>query len=127
MKDPKRAQSRPASFRHAFAGLSYLLRSQPNARIHAIITGIAVSLALVLGLTRLEWALLTGAVGLVWLAELFNTAFETLVDLVSPEHHQLAGATKDLAAAAVVVAALTALLIGLLLFLPRLLNLFSAT
>lgn len=124
MREQPGAESRPAAFRHAFAGLAYLLRSQPNARIHAVITAIAVTLGLALGFTRIEWALLIGAIGLVWLAELFNTAVEALVDLVSPEHHRLAGASKDLAAAAVLVAALTSLLIGLLLFLPRLVLLF---
>ena len=123
MNDPQRAESRLASFQHAFAGWAHVLRSQPNAWIHAFITAAAAGLGLFFGLSRLEWILLLLTVTMVWLAEFFNTALEALVDLASPEPHPLAGTAKDVAAAAVLISACAATLVGLLLFGPHLLQL----
>ncbi|MEN9554457.1 MAG: hypothetical protein RLZZ232_743 [Planctomycetota bacterium] len=104
------------SFGFAVRGLQLLLRTQPNARLHLLAT-VAV---LVLGAFSLrsprDWALVLLATGLVWVAETFNTALEFLTDLVSPEWRPLAGQVKDLAAAAVLLAAATALTVGVLIF-----------
>jgi diacylglycerol kinase len=108
------------SFRYAFAGLSYLLRTQPNARIHLGITAAVVVVGVWLGLPARDWAVIAVTAGLVFAAEAFNTALEAAVDLVSPERHPLAKTAKDVGAAAVTLAALAALLVGLLLLGPPL-------
>ena len=108
----------PKSFLYAGQGLWYLLRNQRNARIHLLLAVLAVVLALVLRLSFVEWAVLALAIGLVIAAEAFNTAVEALVDLVSPEHHQLAKVAKDTAAGAVLVAAMASIVVALFLFLP---------
>ena len=75
-----------------------------------------VALSAWVGLERWEWVAVLGAIGLVWMAELFNTALEELTNLVSPEHNPLAGRAKDLAAGAVLVASVTAALVGIIVF-----------
>lgn len=120
MNRDHRASSRAASFRHAFAGWWYVLRTQRNAWIHAVATVAAVTLALYLKVPREDWASLVLAVGMVWLAEFINTALEAIVDLASPELHPLARVGKDVGAAAVLIAAGVALLVGLLILGPPL-------
>ena len=107
---------RIASFRHALAGLRQLVRTQPNARIHLVVTGLVTIAGWVSGLTRMEWALLVFAIALVWVSETLNTALEFLADAVSPEHNPLIMHAKDIAAGAVLLAALTALAIAALVF-----------
>ena len=119
-KASRRAVSRLASFRHAFAGWWYVLRSQRNAWIHAVASVVVFVLALWLGLGRLEWAILMLTIGLVWVAEFVNTSVEAVVDLLSPDIHPLAKVAKDVAAAAVLIAALAAVVIGLLILGPPL-------
>jgi diacylglycerol kinase len=108
------------SFRYALAGLSYLLRTQPNARIHLGITVVVVVVGAWLGLPARDWAVIAVTAGLVFAAEAFNTALEAAVDLVSPERHPLAKTAKDVGAAAVTLAALAAVVVGLLLLGPPL-------
>ena len=108
------------SFRHAFAGCCHLLRSQQNAWIHACATVAVVLLGLWLGLSPLEWAVIVLTIGLVWMAEFVNTALEAVVDLASPDLHPLAKIGKDVAAAAVLVGAVTAVVVGLLVLGPPL-------
>ena len=118
---PRRpSPSRVESFRFAFSGLWYALRAQPNAQIHAVITVSTLALGAWLGLSRSEWAIIALTIGLVWAAELFNTALEVLVDLASPGLHPLAKIAKDVSAAAVLVSAIMAVIVGLLLFGPPL-------
>ena len=116
----RRAISRLASFRHAFAGWWYVLRSQRNAWIHAVASIAVFALALWLGLGRVEWSILLLTVALVWVAEFVNTSVEAVVDLLSPDIHPLAKVAKDVAAAAVLIAALAAVVIGLLILGPPL-------
>jgi diacylglycerol kinase len=111
---------RIASFRYAFQGLSDLFRSQPNARIHLLAAAIAVALGFYCGISRMEWVALSICIALVLALEALNTALEYLVDLVSPEYHPLAGRAKDAAAAAVLLATLGAVAVGLLIFIPHL-------
>jgi diacylglycerol kinase len=108
------------SFRYAFAGLGYVLRTQHNAWIHSVITLLVVLVGLWLGLSRIEWALIAVTIGIVWTAEIMNTALEVTIDLVSPQPHPLAKIVKDCAAAAVLVTAGMAVVIGLLLLGPPL-------
>lgn len=100
-----------------------LLRTEANARIHAAATVIVVVAGFAFGISRGEWCAVVAAIGLVWTAEGLNTALEAIVDLVSPEIHPLAGRAKDLAAGAVLLATFAAVVIGLLVFGPRVLAL----
>jgi diacylglycerol kinase (ATP) len=123
----RRARSRLRSFRHAFSGLRYVLRTQRNAWLHAVATACVLGLATWLGIARTEWALLVLAIGLVWSAEFVNTALEATVDLASPDLHPVARIGKDVGAAAVLVASAAAVVIGLLILGPPLLGrLFGA-
>jgi diacylglycerol kinase len=108
------------SFSFALAGLGYLLRTQANFWVHLLAAGLVVLLSALLGLTGLELAALVLAIGLVLVAEAVNSALEALVDLASPGQHPLAGAAKDVGAAAVLLAAVCAALVGLILLGPRL-------
>jgi diacylglycerol kinase len=107
--------SRLLSFRHAFAGIGYLLRTQKNAWIHTVIFALALLLAAWLQLPPGDWVLILLTAGLVFGAELINTSIEAVVDLASPDLHPLARAAKDTAAAAVLLAAFMAIFIGLLI------------
>jgi diacylglycerol kinase len=115
-------RARAESFRHAFRGVATLTATQHNARIHAAFTVAVVALGLLLGVSRLEWALLALAMGLVWAAEAVNTALEWLCDVASPEYHPLVKQAKDVAAAGVLLAACAAAVAGLLVLLPPLLR-----
>lgn len=118
-KPSRRAVSRLASFRHAFAGWWYVLRTQHNAWIHAVASVAILAIALWVQLARLEWAILVLTVAVVWVAEFVNTAVEALVDLLSPDIHPLAKIAKDIAAASVLIAALAAVVVGLLVLGPK--------
>ncbi len=102
-------------------------RTQPNAWLHAVITLAVIAVCFWVGLSRTDWVLLLLATGLVWVAEFLNTALEAVVDLASPRQHRLAKAAKDVSAGAVVIAALIAVLIGVLLLGPPLLEKLSIT
>jgi diacylglycerol kinase len=108
------------SFGYAFRGIGILVRTQANARIHAAVTLLAVGVGFALGISRGEWCAVIGVIGLVWVAEGMNTAVESVVDLVSPERQPLAGRAKDVAAGAVLCAALAAAIVGAIIFAPRL-------
>lgn len=110
------------SFGYAFSGLAYAFKTQFNFKFHIMAMLIAGIAGWSFNLTANDWCWLVVASGLVLLAELFNTAIEVLVDLVSPAYHEKAKAAKDLAAAAVLLAAITAIGIGLLIFVPKLLQ-----
>ena len=113
-------KARLHSFIYAFQGWDYVLRNEPNARIHAFITALIIPLAFWLHLPVRDWAVLLLALAIVWAAEFFNTAIESLVDLVSPEENPLAKTSKDIGAAAVLITAITSVLIGLLILGPPL-------
>ena len=115
-----RSRSRISSFKHAFAGWWYVLRTQRNAWIHFLATILTIALGLWLSISPLEWAILLLAIGMVWTAEIINTALEAIVDLASPEEHPLARVGKDVGAGAVLLAALIAVVIGLLILAPPL-------
>jgi len=104
----------------ALAGIKYVLITQPNARIHTAFTLVVFMLAWVLNLPRLEWVILVLTVGLVWAAEIFNTAVEITVDVISPEYDPKAKIIKDISAGAVLVSVLVSILVGLLIFGPLL-------
>jgi diacylglycerol kinase len=119
---PNRSRSRLQSFKHAFAGLWYVLRTQRNAWIHASITIFVILLGLWIGLERVDWTLIMIAICFVWLAEIINTALEAITDLASPELHPLARVGKDVGAGGVLLASITAIILGLFILLPPLLE-----
>ena len=120
MTSPKRAQSRLASFHHAFAGWLHVVRTQRNAWLHAVATILVFTVAIWVSLDRLSGAILLITIGLVWVSEFLNTALEAIVDLASPEIHPLARVGKDVGAAAVLISSLVAILVGLLILGPPL-------
>jgi diacylglycerol kinase len=113
-------RSRALSFRYAFAGWWYVIRTQRNAWIHAVTSAVVVILAFWLRLSTRDWAVIVLAIGLVWTSEFLNTALEVVVDLASPQHQRLARVGKDVGAAAVLIAALSSALIGFLILGPPL-------
>ena len=104
-----------SSFKHAFEGVWYVVRSQRNARIHLAVVAVVLAMGGWIGLSRIEWAILALAVGIVLAAEWFNTATEATVDLVTAEYHPLAKVAKDAAAAGVLLVALIAVVVGVLI------------
>ena len=113
------------SFGFALEGISYLIRTQRNARIQIAIGAVALALAAWLRITSLEWAVLILAVALVLALEALNTAVELAVTLASPERHPLAKAAKDVSAAMVLIAAIASVVVGLAILGPRLAMLVS--
>ena len=111
------------SFGFAIAGLGYLIRTQPNFRVHLLATIAVVGVSIGVGATALETAVLLLAIGLVLVGEACNTALEAVVDLASPSIHPLAKIAKDVAAAGVLLAAGIAATTGLVVLGPRLLAL----
>ena len=107
------------SFLFAFKGLAYAFKTQLNFKVHCFFTVVVIILGFYFHLHTKEWLWISLAISLVLILELLNTAIEVLVDLVSPELNPKAGAIKDLAAAAVLVASLFALVIGLIIFVPK--------
>lgn len=114
-------QTRVRAFGYAFAGWWHVLRTQRNAWVHALASVLVISVSFWLGLSNLEWALIIVAIAMVWTAEFINTALEAVVDLASPQQHYLARVGKDVGAAAVLISAASAALIGLLVLGPPLL------
>ena len=113
-------KTRLLSFRYAFRGWWYVIRTQQNAWIHAVASILVVLIALWLHISRQEWAIIVISIAMVWTAEFINTALEAVVDLASPGQHQLARVGKDVGAAAVLIAAGGSVLIGLLILGPPL-------
>lgn len=108
------------SFGYAINGLKHTFKTQLNFKIHCLAATVAIILGLILGLSQNEWVWIIFSIALVIILELVNTSIEILVDLVSPERQPKAGAIKDVAAAAVLMGALAALIIGLTIFVPKL-------
>jgi diacylglycerol kinase len=115
-------KSRIESFRNAFSGLWYVIHTQKNTWIHLVITILVIIGGILLKISRTSWGLIVLAIGLVWMAEFLNTALEAIVDLASPQKHPLAKIGKDVGAAAVLVAAVAAVIIGLITLGPPLLQ-----
>ncbi len=108
------------SFGYAWKGIRCVMGKEQNLSFHLIATLCAVTGGVFFSITRMEWIAVILCIGMVIGAELFNSAIERIVDLVSPQRHPLAGQIKDIAAGAVLICALTALIIGLIIFIPYL-------
>ena len=111
------------SFKYAIAGIIHMLKHEPNARIHLIATLVVIILGVYFRIEKIEWLFITLAIGMVFSAELFNTSLENITDLISPEKNKKAGHAKDIAAGAVFITAIAAAIIGMVIFLPRIINL----
>lgn len=107
-------RGRRNSFKYAFSGFFYVLKTQKNAWLHLAATVIVIAVSSWLKIGRLEWLAILLVIGLVWMAEFMNTAFEVTVDLASPEKHPLAKIGKDVGAASVLIAAILAVIIGVI-------------
>ena len=112
--------SRGNSFKYASRGLSYVMRTQKNAWIHSVVMLAVIEVSFWLQLTRMEWVAILLVIGMVWTAEFINTSLESIVNMASPERHPLAQVGKDVAAAAVLFAAIIAVIVGILVLGPHL-------
>lgn len=119
-------EERASSLRHAWRGARAVVRSEHNAWIHLGATVAVIAAGVVLGVSRLEWGLLALAMAAVWSAEAMNTAVEALGNALSPDRSEPVGRAKDVAAGAVLLAALGAVVVGMLVFGPRLLRFFAS-
>ena len=106
------------SFGYAWKGIQSCVGKEQNLSFHLIAAMAVIIAGIVLGITRTEWIMVVMCIGTVIAAELFNTAIEKLVDLMSPERHPVAGQVKDIAAGAVLICAVAAAIIGLIIFIP---------
>ena len=106
------------SFVFAFSGIKNLINAEQNARIHTLAMFIAIVLGVVLNIERMEWVAIVIVIGLVFLAELFNTAIERLCDEVDPEWNAGIKRVKDYSAAAVLLSAIISLIVGGIIFIP---------
>ena len=114
-------RSRIKSFRYAISGILVFIRQEHNARIHAVATVAVIIAGIVFHVSYAEAATLTVVTGVVWITEMLNTCLERMADIVHPEIHPTIRFIKDLAAGAVLVAAITAVVVALFIFIPKLL------
>ena len=112
------------SFKYALEGVLELIKSQPNFRIHLVASILVLFMGWFFAIEKSEWCFTIFAIVLVLTAEALNTGLEYITDLVSPDYHLLAEKTKDVAAAGVLIAAMGAAVVGLIIFLPKLMQYF---
>ena len=113
------------SFKFAWKGIMTCAGHEQNITFHLLTALVVVMAGIFFGITRAEWLAVIICIGIVITAELFNSAIERLVDMVSPQWQSTAGEVKDIAAGAVLVTAIAAAIVGLIVFVPYLLNIFS--
>ena len=110
------------SFKYAFEGILQAYIGEQNLKIHTVIAVLVIIFGFILKISYTEWLVCLVLIGLVLMAEFFNTSIEYLVDLASPEIHPLAKATKDTASAVVLMMAIISAIIGLIIFVPKLIS-----
>ena len=120
MKQPFSLRARMASFRNAWKGLSVFVRQEHNAWIHLSMTVLVILAGVLFRISTYEWIAVVFAIGLVISAEAINSAIERLADVVQPNRDERIRDVKDICAGAVLVCAMTAFVIGLIVFLPKL-------
>ena len=113
------------SFKYAIEGIISSFKTERNMKIHVLAMIIVIALGFFFKLDKIEWCFIIIAIASVISAELFNTAIETVVDMVSPERNPKAKLAKDIAAGAVLVVAIGAAIIGFIIFGPQIINVFS--
>ena len=114
-------QKRINSIKYAINGIIYLVRTQVNAKLHLCAIVFASVLGITFKINAMEWISLVFCFGMVLSAEALNTALECLTDLVSPNYHPLAGKAKDVAAGAVLILAIASIIVGMIIFIPKML------
>jgi diacylglycerol kinase len=118
-------KKRLKSFTYAFEGIKTLFRDEHNARIHIVAAILAIAASVFFKISVTEWCLIVLCIVLVISAEAMNSAVENITDLASPQIHPLARKAKDMAAAAVLILAVGAVIVGCIIFLPKFLNLIN--
>jgi diacylglycerol kinase len=114
-------KSRIKAFGYAFSGWWFVIRTQRNAWIHMVVSVIVIIMSFILHISASDWALILLAIAMVWIAEFLNTALEAVVDIATNhQHHELARVGKDVGAAAVLIAAASSVVIGILILGPPL-------
>lgn len=116
-------KTRFGSFKFAFHGLWLLVQNEHNSRIHFLAAIIAIAMGIILKINPTEWSLLIIVIGIVFLTELLNSSLETLADFVNPEWNEKIRNVKDYAAAAVLISAIISIIVGALIFIPKILDL----
>lgn len=119
-------KARLLSFKHAFNGITDFFQTEHNALVHLVIAILAVGFGIWLSISTLEWIIIICLIGIVFIAELFNTAIEKLGDSVTRDYNETIKKAKDFSAAAVFIAALTAVIIGLIIFIPPMIKKLEA-
>ena len=113
------------SFKYAYEGLKYAFKYEQNILVHFLATILVIIAGIFFKISMTEWLVLTLIIGLVIATELINTSIEATIDLVTKEVHPLAKVAKDTAAAAVLIFGITALIIGLIIFVPKFIGLIG--
>ncbi|MCP8616897.1 diacylglycerol kinase family protein [Salirhabdus salicampi] len=112
-------------FTFALKGLLFVFREERNFKIHVTIALVAIVMSILLPLTLIEWLFICSVIFLVLVAEVLNSALEALVDYIFPEYHPVAGKVKDMSAGAVLLSSIFAFIVGVMIFFPKLLAIFS--
>ena len=110
------------SFKYAFTGIATSFKTEQNMKIHIFVMILVIIAGIVFKVSLLDWVILVIMFGLVISAELFNTALETIVDMITEEKNEKAKIAKDVAAGAVLVLAIGSVIVGLIIFIPKILN-----
>ena len=118
-------KARLRSFSYAFKGINELIRGQHNFRLHLLALIVVVSCGLILNVSTVEWMVLIICIGFVLSLETINSIIENIIDLVSPAFNEQAGKIKDMAAAAVLIAAFCSALVGIIIFIPKIFERFK--
>ena len=124
-KKPFSVKARLQSFVYAFAGLKTFFRNEHNSWIHLFAATITIICGAIVHLDKYEWCIILFAIGIVIIAEIFNTAIEALTNIVSPNYNLIAKRVKDMSAAAVLIAAITAAIAGAIVFIPKIIGLIN--
>ena len=124
MNRPVNIRKAIRSFRYAGRGVYSLFRYENNARIHLIACILVIIAGVFFKISATEWCFISIQIGLVWSAEAVNTAIEKLADVVSPEYHAAIKDVKDIAAAGVLILAISAVIVGGIIFIPKILALY---
>ena len=110
------------SFKHAISGLGYVFKNHPNVKVHGLVGLMAIIAGWVLEISTGEWLIISFTIVLVMMAELVNTAIESMTDLITTEYRQKAKVAKDVSAGMVLVTAVGAVIVGLVIFLPKIVS-----
>ncbi len=118
-------RKRLASFKYAFSGLWSLIKHEHNARLQLVAALLAIAMGFILAISPVEWMILVLIIAMVFITEILNSAIESLSDYVSPEYSEIIKRVKDYCAAAVLIAAITSVIVGLIIFLPKVIQILS--